>query len=283
MPSAPARTEASPCQARPRANAVGFNLDLTSDCISHDDAPPRNFLARLDPAIQISPRASEDAGSGTQYRIVAGVWQRLHRLRSEGRAVQRDSARSAWGLGRVKTPVGEGGGFAASSSRTGDLRLLDQRSRAGAVRSLDRSDAEDVGDAGPTSCPGRCDQRPASHDVHDASEIVGEDVQRHFARDPRQRLHQEVHRSHAGNVVSDRFLRSCSAALSSVRLATSYQLLPSLFTFRCRVHDTSTQPNSVAPRFNLVAGCDHRLGASASCFNQLLARRHLRALALHDQ
>jgi hypothetical protein len=31
----------------------------------------------------------------------------------------------------------------------------------------------------------------------DASEIVGEDVQRHFARDTRQRLHQEVRRSHA--------------------------------------------------------------------------------------
>jgi hypothetical protein len=35
------------------------------------------------------------------------------------------------------------------------------------------------------------------HDVDDASKIVGEDVQRHLARDTRQRLHQEVHRSHA--------------------------------------------------------------------------------------
>ena len=36
-----------------------------------------------------------------------------------------------------------------------------------------------------------------THDVDDAREIVGEDVQRHLARDTRQRLHQKVHRAHA--------------------------------------------------------------------------------------
>ena len=54
------------------------------------------------------------------------------------------------------------------------------------------------GNGGPILCPDRCDQQPASHDVHDAGEIVGEDVQRHLARDTRQRLHQEVRRPHAG-------------------------------------------------------------------------------------
>ena len=40
-------------------------------------------------------------------------------------------------------------------------------------------------------------QRLDANDVHDAGEIVGEDVQGHLARDTRQRLHQEVHRAHA--------------------------------------------------------------------------------------
>jgi hypothetical protein len=34
-----------------------------------------------------------------------------------------------------------------------------------------------------------------AHDVHDAREIVGEDVQRHLGGDLRQTLHQEVRRA----------------------------------------------------------------------------------------
>jgi hypothetical protein len=35
----------------------------------------------------------------------------------------------------------------------------------------------------------RCEQRSAAEEVHDAGEIVGEDVQRHLAGDARKRLH----------------------------------------------------------------------------------------------
>ena len=37
-----------------------------------------------------------------------------------------------------------------------------------------------------------CDQRADSHDVHDAFEIVGQNVQGHLDADPFQRLHLEV-------------------------------------------------------------------------------------------
>jgi hypothetical protein len=65
------------------------------------------------------------------------------------------------------------------------------------VRRPGLSDAEDACAGGATSGPDRGEQRPASHDVDGAGEIVGEDVQRHLARDPRQGFHQEVDRSHA--------------------------------------------------------------------------------------
>ncbi len=41
-------------------------------------------------------------------------------------------------------------------------------------------------------CCHRRDQRGGAHDVHDALEIVGQHVQRHFGADPFQRLHLEV-------------------------------------------------------------------------------------------
>src|SRR5271155_1557288 len=47
-------------------------------------------------------------------------------------------------------------------------------------------------------CPHRCQERLDAHDVHDAGEIVGQDVQRHLRGNPRQCLHQEVRRSHPG-------------------------------------------------------------------------------------
>ena len=47
-------------------------------------------------------------------------------------------------------------------------------------------------------CPHRRHERLNTHDVHDAGEIVGEYVQRHFAGYPWQRLHQEVGGSHPG-------------------------------------------------------------------------------------
>ena len=40
--------------------------------------------------------------------------------------------------------------------------------------------------------PHRRDQRADAEDVHDALEIVGQHVQRHFGGDPFQRLHLEV-------------------------------------------------------------------------------------------
>src|SRR5215475_7251558 len=42
----------------------------------------------------------------------------------------------------------------------------------------------------------RCDQRSGPHDVDDAGEIVGEDVERHFSGHAWQPLHQEVGCSH---------------------------------------------------------------------------------------
>jgi hypothetical protein len=47
------------------------------------------------------------------------------------------------------------------------------------------------------TCPDRCDQRLGANDIHDAREIVGEDVQRHLAGDAWQRFHQEMRRAHA--------------------------------------------------------------------------------------
>src|SRR5689334_95391 len=41
-----------------------------------------------------------------------------------------------------------------------------------------------------------CDQRSGPHDVDDAGEIVGKDVQRHFGGHAWQRLHQEVGCAH---------------------------------------------------------------------------------------
>ncbi len=41
-------------------------------------------------------------------------------------------------------------------------------------------------------CSHRRDQRDDAHDVHDAFEIVGQHVQRHFGADPFQGLHLEV-------------------------------------------------------------------------------------------
>src|ERR1700757_4501502 len=44
-------------------------------------------------------------------------------------------------------------------------------------------------------CPDRCQERLYAHDIHDACEIIGEDVQRHFAGDVGQTFHQEVRRA----------------------------------------------------------------------------------------
>ena len=87
------------------------------------------------------------------------------------------------------------------------------------MRRPDLSGAEDGCDGGRTSCPDRCNQQPASHEVHDAPEVVGEDVQRHLASDTRQRLHQEVHRSCGRpEVVLDR-LAPLRMAISTARNA----------------------------------------------------------------
>jgi len=47
-------------------------------------------------------------------------------------------------------------------------------------------------------CPDCRDERPNAQDVHDAREVVGQNVQGHFSADPFQRLHQEVGGSHPG-------------------------------------------------------------------------------------
>src|SRR6516165_11645062 len=52
----------------------------------------------------------------------------------------------------------------------------------------------------------RCNQRSGPHDVDDAREIVGEDVERHLSGDAWQPLHQKVGRSHASFERPERML-----------------------------------------------------------------------------
>ena len=47
-------------------------------------------------------------------------------------------------------------------------------------------------------CPHRCQERSDAYDADDARQIVGQNMQRHFGGDHRQRLHQEVGCSHPG-------------------------------------------------------------------------------------
>ncbi len=65
----------------------------------------------------------------------------------------------------------------------------------GSVRQCGRIGAQMDADK-PLRCPHRRDQRGDAQDVHDAFEIIGQYVQRHFRADPFQRPHQEVGVSH---------------------------------------------------------------------------------------
>jgi hypothetical protein len=48
----------------------------------------------------------------------------------------------------------------------------------------------------PPLCLGRCQERLYTDDIHDAREIIGEYVQGHLGRNPRQAFHQKMRRAH---------------------------------------------------------------------------------------
>ena len=55
-------------------------------------------------------------------------------------------------------------------------------------------------------CPHRRQERSDAYDAHDARQIVGQDMQRHFGGDHWQRLHQEVGCAHPGLDRAERVL-----------------------------------------------------------------------------